>query len=265
MSLQVSAPGLRPSWRSVAVPTEHGGWGLTLEPVLLGLLVAPSLAGVFVGLAAFVAFLARTPLKLALVDAHRDRQLARTTLARRVAAVELAVVIALVVAAALTANGPFWVPAVIALPLVALELWFDMRSRGRRLTPELAGAVGVNAVAAMIVLADGGPAGLAGAAWLILAARAVTSIPWVRNQVAILHSRPTSESARWDVAALVLAGLALVLERWAIAGALAIIAIVVYQRVAGRRTPPRAVVLGTRQMAIGLALVLVTAVGLLAA
>ena len=25
-------------WRAVAMPSEHGGWGLTLEPVLLGLL-----------------------------------------------------------------------------------------------------------------------------------------------------------------------------------------------------------------------------------
>ncbi|VAV92581.1 Putative membrane-spanning protein, partial [hydrothermal vent metagenome] len=27
--------------RSIALPTEHGGWGFTLEPILLGLLVAP--------------------------------------------------------------------------------------------------------------------------------------------------------------------------------------------------------------------------------
>ncbi|HDL49896.1 MAG TPA: prenyltransferase, partial [Actinobacteria bacterium] len=31
--------------RSVAMPTEHGGWGFTLEPIILGLLVAPSPAG----------------------------------------------------------------------------------------------------------------------------------------------------------------------------------------------------------------------------
>ena len=39
----------RPLWRSVAIPTEHGGWGLTLEPVVLGLAVAPSLAGIALG------------------------------------------------------------------------------------------------------------------------------------------------------------------------------------------------------------------------
>lgn len=48
-------PGRRPSLRSVAIPAEHGGWGLTLEPGILGVLVAPDLAGVLLGLAALLA------------------------------------------------------------------------------------------------------------------------------------------------------------------------------------------------------------------
>lgn len=39
----------RSPWRSVALPSEHGGWGLTLEPGLLGL-VALVLAAAAVGL-----------------------------------------------------------------------------------------------------------------------------------------------------------------------------------------------------------------------
>ena len=69
------------------IPSEHGGWGLTLEPALLGLLVAPSIVGGAIGVAAFLAFLVRTPLKLVLVDQHRHRVLERTRLAVRVAAV----------------------------------------------------------------------------------------------------------------------------------------------------------------------------------
>jgi hypothetical protein len=52
----------RSPWRAVVIPSEHGGWGLTLEPVVLGLLVAPSIAGLAIGVAAFLAFLVRTPL-----------------------------------------------------------------------------------------------------------------------------------------------------------------------------------------------------------
>ena len=57
------------------MPDEHGGWGLTAEPALLGLLVAPSWAGAALGIAAFLAFLVRTPLKLVLVDRWRGRWL----------------------------------------------------------------------------------------------------------------------------------------------------------------------------------------------
>ena len=73
-------------WRSVAVPTEHGGWSLTAEPALLGLLVAWSMPGLALGVAAMVAFMARTPLKLVLIDRFRHRSLPRTRLAARIAA-----------------------------------------------------------------------------------------------------------------------------------------------------------------------------------
>jgi len=56
------------SWRTVVLPREHGGWSLIAEPALLGLLVAPSWAGVALALAGLVAFLARQPLRLFLVD-----------------------------------------------------------------------------------------------------------------------------------------------------------------------------------------------------
>ena len=60
----------RPGWRAVGLPSEHGGWGLTLEPVLLGLLAAWSVAGAALGVAAFLAFLVRTPAKLVAVAIH---------------------------------------------------------------------------------------------------------------------------------------------------------------------------------------------------
>ncbi len=137
------------------IPSEHGGWGLTVEPALLGLLVAPSIAGGALAVAAFLAFLVRTPLKVVLVDRRRHRGSDRDRLARRVVAVELAVLTAMVVVAFARADADWLVPLAVALPLFAIELWFDARSRGRRLTPELCGAIGISAVAAAIVLAGG--------------------------------------------------------------------------------------------------------------
>ena len=252
--------------RSVAVPTEHGGWGLTLEPALLGLFVAPSAAGTCLAASALIGFVARTPLKVVLVDLSRHRRLERTSVAARVAAVELAVLAALVVAAVLLAEGAFWWPALIAAPLVGIELWFDMRSRSRRLVPELAGAIGVSAVVAMIVLADRGSSALAVGLWLVLAARVVTSIPFVRAQVASLHDRPSDARVLIvaDLSAVAVAVLAVVVDTQLTAGALAIAGVIVFQRLSARWPVPRAAVLGARQTVLGATVVAVTALGVLA-
>ena len=253
--------------RAVAVPAEHGGWGLTLEPVLLGLLVAPSVAGGALGLAALTAFLARTPAKLALADRRRRRRAARTAVAERVATVELLALAALLTVAATTASGPFWVPLLVAAPMFGLELWFEVRSRGRRLAPELAGAVGVSSFAAAIALADDRAATLAFGLWLVLAARVVASVPFVREQIARLHARTTDTRVTdvTSVAAVALAAGAIGLDDRLIAGAAAALVVIAVQLFVLRRgQPPRAAVIGMQQLALGLAVVLVTAAGVVA-
>lgn len=256
----------RPRLRQVALPSEHGGWGLTLEPGLLGVLLAPSWAGALLAVAALGAFVARTPLKVALVDRYRGRSLPRTVLARQVLGLELAVLAVVVAAAAWLAEGSFWWPALVAAPLVVAELSFDVRSRSRRLVPELAGSVGIASVVAMVVLAGGGAAALAVGAWLVLAGRALTSIPFVRAQVARIHGRPVERRglAAADAAALVAAAAAVLVERQLFAGALAVVGVVVAQRISAIGPPPRAAVLGARQLAFGLAVVAVAALGVAA-
>ena len=255
---------VRPRARSVVIPSEHGGWGLTAEPIALGLLLAFSWAGVAVGAVALLSFLTRTPVKLALVDHRRGRDLERTELARRVASVEL-VAIAFSAAVALVLAGPAWlVPIGVAAPLFAVELWFDARSRGRRLTPELAGAVGMSSVVAAIVVAGGGAWALAVAAWLLLAARSSGAIPFIRIQIARLHQRPSgpSVSDRFQLLALVLAVSAWIVEPDVVAGSVLVAAVAGLHVWWVRRSPvPPAKVLGLRQAALGAALVIVTALG----
>ena len=254
----------RAPWKAVAVPSEHGGWGLTLEPAVLGLLVAPSVAGLALAGAALVAFLARTPLKVVLVDRWRHRRLDRTVLAARIAAAELALLAALLAVAALTASGPaFWVPLVLAAPVLAVELWFDMRSRSRRLAPEIAGTIGIGAVAAAIALAGGEGALLAVGLWLVVAARAVASIPFARCQLA--RARQPARSVRGSDAAqaagVALAGLAVVLDGRLAFGLVAVAGLAAAQVLAARRAPPPAKVLGVQQTALGAVVVLITALG----
>ncbi len=251
--------------RSVAVPKEHGGWGLTLEPGLLGYLLAPGVAGLCVAMVALVGFLARTPLRLVLIDLHRGRSLERTRVACWVAASELVVFAALIVGAVASAQGTFWLPTIVAVPFFLVAFRFEMRSRGRRLVPELAGAVGICSVAATVVLVDGGAARLAAGTWLVLAARAVTSIPHVREMITRLHARPqlTRLGMFADGVALLAALGAAMLDPALIAGAVAMVLVVLIQRRWLRGAVVRAVVTGTRQMALGMFVVAACTFGVL--
>ena len=264
---RTTAPATRAPWKAVALPTEHGGWGLTFEPCLLGLLVAPSLAGAAVALATFLAFLVRTPLKLALVDRRRGRRLERTRLATRIATVEALALVALAALATVQAGPAIWLPVVAAVPLVAVEGWYEVRSKGRRLVPELAGAVGVSAAAATIALAGGASGALAVGLWLVLAGRCATSIPQVRAQVLALHGRATPAAATvvGDLAAVALGVTAMLLDGALLAGAVVLLLVIVVQRVLARRPAPAAKVIGLRQLGLGLAVVLVTAAGVVLA
>src|SRR5215470_1089516 len=69
--------------RSIALPVEHGAWGFLFEPLVAGLILAPSVAGPFITLLAVGAFLTRQPLKFALGDWLQKRRLPRTEVARR--------------------------------------------------------------------------------------------------------------------------------------------------------------------------------------
>ena len=253
----------RPRWRALAVPSEHGGWGLTLEPVLLGLLIAPSAAGVAIGLAAFVAFVVRTPLKLVLVDRWRHRWLPRTRLAAGIAGAELAVLGALGLAAVRWSGWGWLVPVAVAVPLVIVEMWFDMRSRGRRLVPELCGSVGIASVAAAIAIADGQRGRLAVGLWLVIAARAVVSIPFVRVQIDRLRqgSGSTWLSTGAGLAGAAISGAAAVVDGRLAAGAVAVTGLAVLHAIWLRQPPVAAKVLGLRQLVLGLALAAVTAFG----
>jgi hypothetical protein len=255
------------------MPTEHGGWGLTLEPGLLGVLVAPSAAGLLLGLAALLAFLVRTPLRLLLIGSRRDREGRvppsrssdeRQRLARWVASLELAGIGAAVVLAFVLSPGRWWwLLGLAAAPLFAVALWYDRRSRSRHLVPEIVGSLAVASVAAMGSRAGGADWPLALGLWLVLGARILSSIPHVRAQVLRLHGHhaPGSLTLVGDVAALLVAAGAVLLDASLLLGALAIAALIGIQRFTLLRPARPARVLGVRQMILGFAVVAATAVG----
>lgn len=171
------------SLRAVALPAEHGGWGLLVEPLALGLVLAPSGAGWAIALACVAAFLLHHPLKLVLSDLRRRARFPRTTLAVRMAgAYALAAAVGLVLAAAF-AEGPFWPPLLMAAPVAAVQLAYGALNRGRMLAAELAGTAALAASAPAILLATGWATADAVLIWALLAARGAGSILYIRARL----------------------------------------------------------------------------------
>lgn len=178
-------------WRAVALPAEHGSWSLVLEPIVLGLLVAPSWAGFFMALAGFFTFLLQRPFKIAVTDYQRGRQYARTPLARRTVVIYGFVAgAALLTAVALGGWALLW-PLLAAVPLLLIYVFFDRR-RGRHWQAELAGPAAFAAISAMIALASGWPPALALALWGAMAARSVPAVLYVRARLRLAKGKPAA-------------------------------------------------------------------------
>jgi hypothetical protein len=266
MSATESPPVGHASLWKVAIPSEHGGWSLTLEPSLMGLIVAPSIVGAALAGVALVAFLLRTPLKLALVDLLRHRRMRRTELAAAVAGGYSLLLACLLATVSALGDPSLWQPLAIALPLFLIELAYDIRSKGRRLVPEIVGTVGIGSVAAAIVLADGGSKPLAYGLWFIAASRAVAAVPFVRFQL----RRARGQSARVagsDAAqalALAIAAFGVAVTDVPAAAALAIAGLAAFHIVSARLGVSGAPMIGAQQVVLGLTVVLITGLSAIA-
>jgi len=252
-----------PRIRDVVIPADHGGWGLTLEPVALGLAVAPSIAGAALGVAALMAFLFRTPFKLTAGDYRRHRHLPRTRLAIRGTIVYGVVLAAAVAVAIATTDHRFWPPLAAALPLILIQVGYDARNRSRRLLPEIAGPVAIGSVAAAIALAGGATTTVALGLWLISGLRSIASILLVRAQLRRARQHPYRpwmvHTADVAVATIAVATAAAGVIPWL--GAAAIAMLTPFGIWSLHRPAVRAVVVGIQQTVLGAVIVIITVVG----
>jgi len=189
---QLKAPTPTFRIRPVALPVEHGGWGLLLEPIVLGLILSPSIGGAWLSVAAIAAFLTRHPLKVAIGDWRRDRRSYRTALAERFAIVYFIVAILSFLTAIRTAGVNCLFPILLAAPFMLIQLFYDTSGRSRAPVAELAGSVSVGVVAAAIAIAGGWSSGPAFGLWIVITARNVPTILYVRAKLRLLHHRSAS-------------------------------------------------------------------------
>ncbi len=210
--------------KTIALPAEHGGWGIVLEPIALGLMLAPSIAGAYLALSALAFFLARQPLMLVMLS--RDRESPRAFLGRRFSALYVTIGVAAFTAAIIFSEHSFILPLAIAAPLAGVQLFFDWSGRKRVLTAEVAGAVAISSLAAALALAGGWPKAASFALSAIMIARTVPTIFYVRECLARLHRRAASPLPIWTahVGAIILVA---VLMRAGLSPRLAVAAMIV--------------------------------------
>jgi hypothetical protein len=248
----IPLPSRSVALRPLALPAEHGGWGFLCEPILLGMLVAPSWGGGLVAAAALFGFLARHPLKLAFQDAVRGRRYPRTFWCRALAASYLlAALLSLAGAVALSGTG-LLAPFALALPFAALQAWRDAKNHGRELLAEVSGAVAMASTVAAIAIAGGAgtqvACGLAG----ILIARFVPAILYVR---ALLGRLPAWRA--WAAHVVALGAIASYARPLAVAA----MAVLLLRAAWGlTHEPPRAKVIGWREIAFGVGTVVLVAI-----
>lgn len=170
------------SWKAVALPVEHGAWGLLAEPMVMGLCLVPSSAGFAIASAALAVFLARHPVKVVLADRSRRQRYPRTAAAERIALLYVLLALLGLVAAADAPRSAF-TALMLGLPFGLAQLVYDLRHAGRSLAAEVLGALALACVAAAILISGGWPVAAALAAWTLLALKAVSSILYVRTRL----------------------------------------------------------------------------------
>jgi hypothetical protein len=252
-------------WRTVALPAEHGGWAMLFGPILLGLLVAPSLTALFIGTLYIAAFLARTPLKIIWKNRQRGRRTPRTAAATKMLGI-YAFIIVFALAGVLLSGGALpLVPAFFVLPLAAALLYYDLLATSRRLLPELIAPATLSSAVAGIVLAAGWDWPHTLAIWAIPLMRSLPAVLFVRARIRLNRGLPAQTAVA--IGAHLLAALtAMVLVAASLIPSLAGVAIfVLLGRALFGLSPYRRDMsikaLGWSEIAFSLLTVLLTAVG----
>lgn len=232
---------------------------MLFEPIVLALLIAPSVAGSLIGAAAVLAFLARHPLKLFVQDMRRRKQFARTPICARLA-LAYAGASAMALFAAVTMSGSrVLLPLAAGAILALIQFALDLRQRGRSFVAEICGACATATTAAAITVASHRSWDVALALALLAASLTLPAILFVR---AVLRHERRATTIVLHVAAVI--GAAILWQRGLTpAVAIAVMAMLLLRATIGLQTKatPAAKIIGMREAIAGAAAVLIIAAG----
>jgi hypothetical protein len=136
-------------------------------------------------------FLLRQPLKTLMIERRRGRRSPRARLALGFTLLYAGIAGGGALAALLLAGWGWLLPILLALPLFTAFLYYDLTQPGRTLIAEITAPVGLASVAASMGLMAGWDLWSSLALWLILAARAVPAVLYVRARIRLERGRAT--------------------------------------------------------------------------
>lgn len=174
----------------LVLPKEHGSWSLAFEPVALGLLTAPSKAGIPLAFAAGAGFFLRRPLRLLLQTRPDPR---RPLAAFCAGSLILLAGFGLALAARLGGVAQLW-PLIPAAFAGAIFVWFDARNENRAGAVEIAGATSFALLPAAFASLAGWRMESSLALAAVMLARSVPTVMLVRTLLRRAKGRTTTKA-----------------------------------------------------------------------
>ena len=164
--------------KQILFPHEHGSWGLTLEPLILGLLIAFSPNGLFLALASFLFFLAHQPVRIFFGN--------NKSLLNQAALIGMLYLAIAAVCLILSFNNSAilnFVPFVFALLLMSVFLIVELTISRSDFGARLIAPIAIDLIAVSIVLIGGMNLFNTLSFFVIIAARSVQSSFYVHEQL----------------------------------------------------------------------------------
>lgn len=183
MAVAAIQPKRNVKLKQIALPTEHGSWGFLFEPLLAGILIAPSITSIWFAILLIGAFLTRQPLKIYLNDFQVKRNLPQTEAAFKFILIFGGIFTVGLLGSLYFAKAESFYPFLLILPLGIYQIYCDASKKSRQLLPELTGAIAISSSVAAVTLAGGFSWTTSLALWVVFICRLIPSILYVRNRL----------------------------------------------------------------------------------
>jgi len=159
---------------------------------LAGILIAPTIGGLFLSILVTGAFLSRQPLKFVVGDWLQKKKLPRTSLAVRWLIYFTALAGFGLLLSVLTVDPHAFTPLLLVAPFGIYLILQDASRKSREMLAELMAASVLATSVSTITIAGGHSYAFAAAIWAVMLARLIPSVIYVRNRLRLEKGKPFS-------------------------------------------------------------------------